>query len=121
MQAILRLKVQANKTCKLMEEPKISTQAWRISCEKINIHVLKEKVEENIGVYSKEECSIPAGIGKYIPVQTIRDIKEDVLVKISNKTVTGLILPEIVYNVKKNLGCTFIENHNSEPLDLQRG
>ena len=55
------------------------------------------------------------------PCTTIRDIKEDVLVKISNETVTGLILPEMVYNVKKNLGCTFIENHNSEPLDLQRG
>ena len=34
---------------------------------------------------------------------------------------TGLILPEIFYNVKKKLGCIFIENHNSEPLDLQRG
>ena len=33
---------------------------------------------------------------------------------------TGLILPEIIYNVKKKLGCIFIENHNSEPLDLQR-
>ena len=34
---------------------------------------------------------------------------------------TGLILPEIVYNVKKKLGCIFIENHNSEPLKLKRG
>ena len=34
---------------------------------------------------------------------------------------TGLILPEIVYNVKKKLGCIFIENHNSEPLELKRG
>ena len=33
----------------------------------------------------------------------------------------GLILPEIVYNVKKKLCCIFIENHNSELLDLQRG
>ena len=31
----------------------------------------------------------------------------------------GLILPEIVYNVKRKLGCIFIEKHNSEPL--QRG
>ena len=34
---------------------------------------------------------------------------------------TGLILPEIVYNLKKKLGCNLIENYNSEPLDLQRG
>ena len=34
---------------------------------------------------------------------------------------TGLILPEIVYNVKKKLGCIFKENHNSESLDLKRG
>ena len=33
----------------------------------------------------------------------------------------GLILPEIVYNVKKKLGCIFIENHNSEPPELKRG
>ena len=34
---------------------------------------------------------------------------------------TGLILPESIYNVKRKLGCNFIENRNSEPLDLQRG
>ena len=45
----------------------------------------------------------------------------DVLIEISDKTMTGLILPEIVYNVKKKLGCIFIENHNSEPLELMRG
>ena len=33
----------------------------------------------------------------------------------------GLRLPEIVYNVKRKLGCIFIENHNSESLYLQRG
>ena len=33
----------------------------------------------------------------------------------------GLILPEIVYNVKRKLGFIFIENHSSESLDLQRG
>ena len=60
-------------------------------------------------------------MGKYIPVQTNREIQGDVLVKISNKTVTGLVLPEIVYNFKKKLGCIFIENHNSESLDFQRG
>ena len=33
----------------------------------------------------------------------------------------GLILPEIVCNVKKKLGCIFVENHNSETLILKRG
>ena len=87
--------------------------------EKINI--LRDGVEENVGVYAKEQCSIPAGMGKYIPVQTNREIQGDVLVKISHKTVQGLILPEIVYNVKRKLGCIFIENHNSESLYLKRG
>ena len=34
---------------------------------------------------------------------------------------TGLILPEIVNNIKKKLGCIFLENHNSEPVELKRG
>ena len=58
---------------------------------------------------------------KYTPVQTNHRIMGDILIEISNKTVTGLILPEIVYNVKKKLGCIFIENINSEPLELKRG
>ena len=73
------------------------------------------------GVYAKEQCSIQAGMGKYIFVQTNHKIQGDVLVKINNKTVTGLILPKIVYNIKRKFGCIFIENHNSETLDLQRG
>ena len=60
-------------------------------------------------------------MGKYIPVQTNCEIKGEVLVNINDKTVTGLILPEIVFNVKRKLRCVFIENHNSETLDLQRG
>ena len=60
-------------------------------------------------------------MGKYIPVQTNRGITGDVLIKISDNTVTGLILPEIVYNLKKKIGCIFIENNNSEPLELKRG
>ena len=60
-------------------------------------------------------------MGKYIPVQTNREIQGDVLVKISNKIMLGLILPEIVFKVKRKLGCIFIENHNSESLYLQRG
>ena len=54
-------------------------------------------------------------------MQTNCEIQGDVLVEISDKTMTGLVLPEIVYNVKKKLGCIFIENPNSKPLDLQRG
>ena len=60
-------------------------------------------------------------MGKYISVQTNRGITGNVLTEISNKTVTGLILLEIVYNVKKKLGCIFKENHNSEPIELKRG
>ena len=60
-------------------------------------------------------------MGKYIPVQTNREIQRDVLVKISDKTMLGSIPPEIVYNVKRKLGCIFIENHNSESLYFQRG
>ena len=60
-------------------------------------------------------------MGKYLPVQKNRDIQRDVLIKISNKTVLGLILLEIVYNIKRKLGCIFIENHYSVSLDLQRG
>ena len=70
-------------------------------CEKITINVIKDGVEENVGVYAKEQCSIPAGMGKYIPVQTNCEIQGDVLVKINEKTSTGLLLPEIVYNFKK--------------------
>ena len=33
----------------------------------------------------------------------------------------ALILPGIVYNARKKLGCILIENHNAIPLDLQRG
>ena len=39
----------------------------------------------------------------------------------NDKTVRGLILPEIVYNVKKKSSCIFIENNNADSLDLQRG
>ena len=63
----------------------------------------------------------PSWDGEKKPVQTNYEIAGDVLVEISDKTVMGLILPEIVYNIKKKLGCIFIENHNSESLGLQRG
>ena len=60
-------------------------------------------------------------MSKYIPVQTNHGVYGDVLIDISNKTLPGLILPEIVYNIKKKLGCIFVENHNYEPLMLKRG
>ena len=31
------------------------------------------------------------------------------------------MLPEIVYNIKKELGCIFVENHDSESMVLKRG
>ena len=49
-------------------------------------------------------------MGKYIPVQTNCDITGEVLIEISGKTIPGLVLAEIVYNIKKKLG--FVENHN---------
>ena len=61
---------RSGKVWRVTEEQKISTQVWRIPHEKINSNVLKERAKEEIGVYAKEECSIPAGMGKYIPVQT---------------------------------------------------
>ena len=60
-------------------------------------------------------------MGKYILVQTNRGVTGDVLIEISEKTIPGLVLPEINYNVKKKFGCIFVENHNSEPLMLKRG
>ena len=38
---------RSGKVWRATKEQKISTQVWRIPCEKINI---KERVEENIGV-----------------------------------------------------------------------
>ena len=35
---------------------------------------------------------------------------EEVLIEISDKTIPRLVLPEIVYNVKKKLGCIFGED-----------
>ena len=80
-----------------------------------------ERPEEAAGVNAKEDCSIPTGIGKYIPVQTNCDITWEVLIEISDKTIPGLVLPDIVYNIKKKLGCIFVENHNSESMILKRG
>ena len=64
---------------------------------------------------------IHAVIGKYIPVKTNHEITREVLIEISDKTIPGLVLPEVVYNIKKKLGCIFVENHNSESMILKRG
>ena len=49
------------------------------------------------------------GMGKYIQVHTNHEITEEVLIEISDKTILGLVLPEIVYNIKKKLGFIFVE------------
>ena len=89
------------------DEQKISDQAWRIPREKRSINTLEERTEEFTGVYAKGDCLIPMGLGKYIPVQTNHEITGEVLIEISDKTIPGLVLPEVVYNIKKRLGCIF--------------
>ena len=65
--------------------------------------MLSEWPEEAVGVYAKDNCSIPRKMGLYIPMQTNREITGEVLIEISNTTIPGLVLPEIVYKVKKKL------------------
>ena len=72
-------------------------------------------------MYAKENCSIPAGMRKYIPVQTNHKITGEVLIEVHDETIPGLVLPEVVYNIKKKLGEIFVENHNSESMILKRG
>ena len=54
-----------------------------------------------MGVYAKENCLIPAGMWKYILVQARSEITGEVLIKTRNKTILRLVLPNIVYIVKK--------------------
>ena len=56
------------------------------SRERISVNMLSEMLEEAVGVYAKDNCSIPVGMGKYIPVQTNREITGEVL----TETVTKL-------------------------------
>ena len=51
----------------------------------------KERTEEASGLYAKEDCFILAGMGKYVPVQMNCEIKGEVLIEISDKTIHGLI------------------------------
>ena len=112
---------RSGKVLKATKGQRISTQVWRIPCEKISVNVVNEQPVGAIGVYAQEKCLIPAGMGKYIPVQKNRGVTGDILIEISDKTMPGLKLPEIVYIVKKKLGCIFVENYNFEPLMLKRG
>ena len=50
-------------------------------------------------MYAKEDSSIPAGMGKYIPVQTNPEITGEVLIR--DETIPRLVLPVIVNNIKK--------------------
>ena len=54
---------------KATKDQMISMQVWRIPREKIGINMLNERPEEAVGVYAKDDCLIPAGMGKYISVQ----------------------------------------------------
>ena len=92
----------------------ISMQVWRIPCEKISINTLNERSEEAVGMYVKDDCSIPVGMGKYITVQMNRGITGEVLIEIGDKTIPRLVLPEIVYNIN-------VENHNLESMMVKRG
>ena len=104
-----------------MEDQMISVQVWRIPQERISVNRLSERLEEDVGVYAKDNCAIPTRMGKYIPVQTNCEITGEVLIEIKDKTIPGLVLPEIIYNLKKKLGCIFAENHNLESVMLKRG
>ena len=61
------------------------------------------------------------GMGKYILLQMNREITGEVLIEVSDKTIPGLVLPEIVNNIKKKLGCIFVENHTYGSMMLKRG
>ena len=94
---------------KYEEQPK--SRGYQPKSGGFHMRKLRERLEVDIGVYAQEACSIPAGMGKYIPEQTNCGVMGDIFIDISNKTVPGLILPEIVYNVIQKLGCIFKENH----------
>ena len=106
---------------KATKDQMISMQVWRIPGEKIGVNTLSKRPEVAMEVCAKDDCSIPTGMGKCIPVQMNREITGEVLIEISDKTIPGLVLSEIVYNIKKKLCCIFIENHNSESMVLKRG
>ena len=48
------------------------------SRDKISVNTLNERPEEATVLYAKKDCSISAGMGKYIPVQTNHEITGEV-------------------------------------------
>ena len=76
---------KTGKVLKITEEQMILSQVWRIPREKISFNTLNESQEGTTVVYAKEDCLIPAGMGKYIPVQRNHDIIGEVLIEISYK------------------------------------
>ena len=69
---------RSRKVLKATEAQRISTQVWRIPCERVSINAVSERPVEAVGIYAQDECSIPAGMGKYIPVQTNPGVTGDV-------------------------------------------
>ena len=63
----------------------------------------------------KRSLRSPLGWGK-TSRQTNHEITGDIFIKISNKTVMRLIQRQ-----EETIGYSFIENHNSESLELKRG
>ena len=90
---------------------------WKIPWEKISINVLSEEPEEAAGMHAKDDCSIPAGMGKYFPVQMNQEVTGQVLIEASDKTIPALVLPEIVYHIKKKLGCIFVETFGGYDIE----
>ena len=72
------ISLRLRKVLKANEAQRISTQVWRIPSEKISINAVSERLEETVGVYGQDECSIRAGMDKYIPVQTNHGVTGDV-------------------------------------------
>ena len=73
------ISLRSGKVLKPTKAQRISTQAWRIPCEKICINAVSERLDKAVGVYAQDECSIPAEMGKYIPVQTKRGVTRECL------------------------------------------
>ena len=64
------VKWRSGKVWRATKEQRISTQVWRIPSEKININVLRERPEEDVGVIHRlssfEYISTVYGIQTYI-------------------------------------------------------
>ena len=72
------ISLRSGKVLKATEAQRISTQVWRIPFEKISINVVSERPDKAEGVYTQDKCSIPAGMGKYIPKQTNSGVTGDI-------------------------------------------